>query len=38
MGHFSESILKKLKDGTLEDKLIINLDEFGGDCQLSHRN
>ena len=28
-GHFSESILKKLKDGTLEDKLIINLDEFG---------
>jgi|TARA_B110000259_G_scaffold173492_1_gene206848 hypothetical protein len=28
-GHFSESILKKLKDGTLEDKLIINVDEFG---------
>ena len=27
--HFSESILKKLKDGTLEDKLIINVDDFG---------
>jgi hypothetical protein len=27
--HFSESILKKLKDGTLEDKIIINVDEFG---------
>tara|TARA_B100001059_G_scaffold121738_1_gene121757 strand:- start:301 stop:888 length:588 start_codon:yes stop_codon:yes gene_type:complete len=27
--HFSESILKKLKDGTLEDKLIINVNEFG---------
>tara|TARA_B100001063_G_C16614826_1_gene477633 strand:- start:177 stop:764 length:588 start_codon:yes stop_codon:yes gene_type:complete len=27
--HFSESILKKLKDGTLEDKLIVNVNEFG---------
>ena len=27
--HFSKSILKKLKDGTLEDKLIINVNEFG---------
>lgn len=26
---FSQSFLKKLKDGTLEDKLIVNADEFG---------
>jgi hypothetical protein len=27
--NFSESILEKLKDGTLEDKLIIDVDDFG---------
>lgn len=26
---FSKSVLKKLKDGTLEDKLIVNADELG---------